>query len=153
MALIGVQRADGSAQVSRLVERLLAYRVFEDEAGKMNLDLTQVNGGLLLVPQFTLAADTGKGNRPSFTKAADPERGKALYNELVSTAKSIWANVETGQFGANMDVSLVKSGARHVLARSATLSKRVARLATSGRRQRVGNLAPEFRINSNYGVS
>jgi len=110
VALIAVQRGDRSAQVARLVERLLAYRVFEDKQGKMNLDLTQVNGGMLLVPQFTLAADTGKGNRPSFTRAADPEHGKALYDELVTTAKSLWNKVETGEFGANMSVSLVNQG-------------------------------------------
>jgi len=110
VALIAVQRGDLSAQVARLSERLLAYRVFEDVAGKMNLDLTQVDGGLLLVPQFTLAADTARGNRPSFTKAADPEHGRALYDELVGATKSKWNKVETGQFGAEMTVSLVNQG-------------------------------------------
>jgi D-tyrosyl-tRNA(Tyr) deacylase len=110
LALIGVQRGDDAPQAARLAERLLAYRVFEDTDGKMNLDLTQVNGGLLLIPQFTLAADTGRGNRPSFGRAAEPEAGRALFETLVESARSRWDTVETGRFGADMDISLVNRG-------------------------------------------
>jgi D-tyrosyl-tRNA(Tyr) deacylase len=109
-ALIAVQRGDTSRQAIRLAERLRTYRVFEDAAGKMNLDLTQVNGGVLLIPQFTLAADTRKGNRPSFARAADPKAGRILFEELVDATRSRWDTVESGRFGANMDVSLVNEG-------------------------------------------
>ena len=110
LVLVGIQRNDAAAQAKRLLERLLTYRVFEDEAGRMNLDVRQVNGGLLLVPQFTLAADTRKGTRASFTAAANPDSSKALYEELVSAAESQWHKVASGVFGANMDVSLVNHG-------------------------------------------
>lgn len=109
-ALVAVQRGDTTAQAERLAERMLAYRIFEDDAGRMNLDLTQVNGGILLVPQFTLAADTAKGNRPSLGRAADPELGRALFEALVDATRARWGTVATGQFGANMDVSLVNRG-------------------------------------------
>jgi D-tyrosyl-tRNA(Tyr) deacylase len=108
--LVAVQRHDTAVQANRLLERLLTYRVFEDEQGRMNLDLKQVGGGLLLVPQFTLAANTRKGTRPSFTAAADPAYGESLYEELVDAAKSRWHNVASGVFGANMNVSLVNQG-------------------------------------------
>lgn len=108
--LVAVQRNDTRAQAKRLLERLLTYRVFEDEAGHMNLDLTQVDGGLLLVPQFTLAANTRKGTRASFTSAADPEYSQTLYEEFVGLARRRWHKVSTGVFGANMDVSLVNRG-------------------------------------------
>ena len=107
---MGGQRGDGERQARRLAERLLAYRVFADDRGRMNLDVTQVNGGLLLVPQFTLAADTGRGNRASFTRAAEPALGKALFNELVAHARSRWNPVQTGKFGAEMSVSLQNEG-------------------------------------------
>jgi D-tyrosyl-tRNA(Tyr) deacylase len=110
LVLVAIQRNDATAQAKRLLERLLTYRVFEDEAGRMNLDVTQVNGGLLFVPQFTLAANTRKGNRPSFTGAADPDFSETLYAELVNAARSKWHNVASGVFGANMDVSLVNKG-------------------------------------------
>jgi D-tyrosyl-tRNA(Tyr) deacylase len=110
LVLVGIQRNDAAAQAKRLLERLLTYRVFEDEAGRMNLDVRQVNGGLLLVPQFTLAANTRKGTRASFTAAANPDSSKALYEELVSAAESQWHKVASGVFGANMDVSLVNHG-------------------------------------------
>ena len=110
VVLIGIQRNDGPSEVKRLVERLLTYRVFADEMGRMNLNLAQVNGGLLLVPQFTLAANTRKGARPSFTEAAEPDAGKTLYGEFVDAARSKWHKVESGVFGANMDVSLVNQG-------------------------------------------
>lgn len=110
VVLVAVQRNDAAEQAKRLLQRLLTYRVFEDEAGRMNLDLTQVNGGLLLVPQFTLAANTRKGARPSFTEAAEPDISKALYDELVAAARSKWHKVASGVFGANMDVSLINQG-------------------------------------------
>lgn len=110
LVLVAIQRNDATAQAKRLLERLLTYRVFEDEAGRMNLDVTQVNGGLLFVPQFTLAANTRKGNRPSFTEAADPDFSETLYAELVNAARSKWHKVASGVFGANMDVSLVNKG-------------------------------------------
>ena len=110
LALIGIEQGDGPAEAQRLAARLLAYRVFEDDAGKMNLNLTQVDGGILLIPQFTLVADTGSGNRPGFSNAANPDQARALFNELIAAARSRWNSVETGQFGANMDVSLVNQG-------------------------------------------
>jgi len=108
--LIGVQRGDGPEQARRLAERLMAYRVFEDSAGKMNLSLTDTGGALLLVPQFTLAADTGKGNRASFSRAAKPDSARTLFDELVVAARETCVCVETGRFGALMDVRLNNHG-------------------------------------------
>jgi len=108
--LIGVQRGDGPEQARRLAERLVTYRVFEDPAGKMNLSLTDTGGGLLLIPQFTLAADTRTGNRAGFSRAALPERGRELFAALVSRAQETGIRVATGQFGANMNVSLINQG-------------------------------------------
>jgi D-tyrosyl-tRNA(Tyr) deacylase len=108
--LIGVQRGDQPQQAQRLAERLLAYRVFEDAHGKMNLSLTDTGGELLLIPQFTLVADTRKGNRASFSRAAEPKLGQALFEELVCSAREAGIRVETGRFGANMVVSLVNQG-------------------------------------------
>ena len=110
LALIGIQQGDGPAEAQRLAARLLAYRVFEDDAGKMNLNLTQVGGGILLIPQFTLVADTGSGNRPGFSNAANADQARALFDALIAAARSRWNSVETGKFGANMDVSLVNQG-------------------------------------------
>jgi D-tyrosyl-tRNA(Tyr) deacylase len=110
MVLVAVQHGDGIEQARRLAERLLSYRVFEDDTGRMNLDVTQVGGGLLLVPQFTLAANTRKGNRPSFSGAADPEQGIALFEACVAAAREHYDNVATGRFGANMDVELLNQG-------------------------------------------
>ncbi len=110
LALIAVQQGDGPSQANRLAERLLAYRVFADESGRMNLNLVEVGGGLLLVPQFTLAADTGKGSRASFAKAANPDLGQTMFDELVRCTKDRWSMVETGAFGADMDVRLVNQG-------------------------------------------
>ena len=110
MVLVAVQRNDAPQQARRLAERLLSYRVFEDDTGRMNLDVTQVDGGLLLVPQFTLAADTGKGNRPSFSRAAEPAAGQGLFEECVAAARARWDKVATGRFGANMDVELLNQG-------------------------------------------
>ena len=110
LVLVGVERGDGPAQVERLLERLMGYRVFEDAEGRMNLSVRDVQGGLLLVPQFTLAADTRKGMRPSFTPAAPPEEGQRLFTELAKQARQAWPRVATGQFGAHMAVSLVNDG-------------------------------------------
>ena len=110
MVLVGVERGDTKAQVERMAERLLAYRVFEDEQGKMNRSLAQTAGGLLLVPQFTLPANTSKGNRPSFGRAAPPQVGEELFNELVVQARSLHPSVATGRFGANMQVALINDG-------------------------------------------
>lgn len=110
MVLIGVERADKEAQADRLLERLLSYRVFADDAGKMNLSLVDVAGGLLLVPQFTLAADTTKGTRPGFSPAAEPYEGRRLFDYLVGRARQAHSVVQTGEFGANMQVSLTNDG-------------------------------------------
>ena len=110
LVLVGVRTADDSPAAERLLDRLLKYRVFPDAAGKMNLSLTQVAGGLLLVPQFTLAADTRKGLRPGFSTAAAPQVGRPLFDFLVSTARKRHGTVESGVFGANMQVSLVNDG-------------------------------------------
>ena len=110
LVLVGVERGDGAAQADRLLERLLGYRVFPDAEGRMNLGLRDIGGGLLLVPQFTLAADTRKGMRPSFTPAAPPEEGARWFDYLAKRARSVHAPVETGRFGADMQVSLVNDG-------------------------------------------
>ncbi len=111
LALIGVEPGDGAAQVAKLGERLLRYRVFSDPAGKMNLSLTDTGGGLLLVSQFTLAADTASGLRPSFSTAAEPEAAERIFSELVAYCRQKHLNpVETGTFGAHMTVSLVNDG-------------------------------------------
>lgn len=110
LALIGVEQGDGEEQAQRLVQRILAWRMFDDPQGKMNLDLTQSGGGLLLVPQFTLAADTNSGNRPSFSSAAPPAEAKRLFDSVVESARRAHRAVETGRFGANMKVSLVNTG-------------------------------------------
>lgn len=110
MALIGVQRGDNESTADRLVERLLHYRVFPDADGKMNLSLSGIDGGLLLVPQFTLAADTRKGTRPSFSPAAEPELGKQLFQRVLEQARQHYARVACGRFGADMKVTLVNDG-------------------------------------------
>jgi D-tyrosyl-tRNA(Tyr) deacylase len=110
LALIGVEQGDGEEQAQRLVQRMLAWRMFDDPQGKMNLDLAQSGGGLLLVPQFTLAADTNSGNRPSFSSAAPPAEAKRLFDSVVESARRAHRAVETGRFGANMKVSLVNTG-------------------------------------------
>ncbi|MCB1776579.1 MAG: D-tyrosyl-tRNA(Tyr) deacylase [Candidatus Competibacteraceae bacterium] len=110
LALVGVERGDGESQADRLLERLLGYRVFADPEGKMNLSLRDTGGGLLLVPQFTLAADTHKGMRPSFTPAAPPAEGKRLFDYLVARAGQAPIRVATGCFGAHMRVGLVNDG-------------------------------------------
>jgi D-tyrosyl-tRNA(Tyr) deacylase len=110
LVLVGVERGDTESQAERLLERLLGYRVFPDGSDRMNLSLTEVQGGLLLVPQFTLAADTAKGMRPSFTPAADPAEGQRLFNLLLSRAAQRHAPVASGRFGADMKVHLVNDG-------------------------------------------
>lgn len=110
LVLAGMERDDSAAGAERLAERLLAYRVFPDEAGRMNRSIVDLNGELLLVPQFTLAADTQHGNRPGFEPAAPPEAARDLFEHLVSAARRRWPRVQTGQFGADMDVELVNTG-------------------------------------------
>jgi D-tyrosyl-tRNA(Tyr) deacylase len=110
MVLVCAERGDSEAEADRLLERLLGYRVFGDADGKMNLSLRDVRGGLLLVPQFTLAADTHKGMRPSFTPAASPADGERLFDYLVARARASYSAVESGRFGAHMQVSLTNDG-------------------------------------------
>jgi len=110
LVLACAQRGDTEAQAERLVERLLNYRVFSDANGKMNLSLRDVGGALMLVPQFTLAADTSRGTRPSFTPAAPPEEGKRLFQHLLACARASHSPVASGEFGAHMRVSLVNDG-------------------------------------------
>ena len=110
LVLIGVRPTDDEASAVRLLERLLQYRVFGDADGKMNLSLAQTQGELLLVPQFTLAADTQKGLRPGFSTAAPPAQGQQLFDTVVQAARARHARVETGVFGAHMRVSLTNDG-------------------------------------------
>lgn len=110
LALIGVTRADTAADATRLLERLLGYRVFADAAGKMNLSVREVRGGVLLVPQFTLAADTARGTRAGFSTAAEPARARELFSLLLEQAQAAYAPVSAGVFGADMQVSLVNDG-------------------------------------------
>ena len=110
MVLLCAERGDTETEADALLNRLLGYRVFYDENGKMNLSITSVEGGLLLVPQFTLAADTRSGTRPSFSPAASPDEGKRLYDYFVQQARSRHPIVETGTFGADMKVALINDG-------------------------------------------
>jgi D-aminoacyl-tRNA deacylase len=110
LVLVGVVRGDGPVQADRLLQRVLDYRVFADEAGRMNLSLRQVGGGLLLVPQFTLAADTDRGNRASFTRAAAPDEAMALFDYLMAQAAAAHQPVAGGQFRSHMQVSLINDG-------------------------------------------
>ena len=110
LVLVGVERGDGEAQANRLLERMLGYRVFSDAEDRMNLSVQDSSGGVLLVPQFTLVADTRKGMRPSFTSAASPEEGERLFSYLVREAQKLHPQVATGRFGAYMQVSLINDG-------------------------------------------
>jgi D-aminoacyl-tRNA deacylase len=110
MVLVGVERGDAERTADRLVERILNFRVFPDEAGRMNRSIVDVNGALLLVPQFTLPADTRKGTRPSFTPAAPPDEGRRLFGYLVAVAKGRHPIVQAGSFAADMDVALINHG-------------------------------------------
>ena len=110
LVLVGVERGDSEAQADRLLERLLTYRVFPDDEGRMNRSLQDVRGGLLLVSQFTLAADTRKGTRPGFSPAAEPAEGRRLFDYLVERARARHTVVQTGEFGAHMRVNLTNDG-------------------------------------------
>lgn len=110
LVLVCAECGDGEAEAGRLLERLLNYRVLPDALGKMNLSLRDVGGGLLLVPQFTLAADTGRGNRPGFSAAATPEEGRRLFDFLVASAARRHPGAASGRFGADMQVSLTNDG-------------------------------------------
>ncbi len=110
LVLVGVQRDDGPAEAARLAERILGYRVFPDDDGRMNRSLVDIGGGLLLVPQFTLAADTRKGTRASFTRAAPPEHGAEGFDRLVQACRLRLPDACTGRFGADMQVMLVNDG-------------------------------------------
>ena len=108
--LIGVQPNDNEQSAQRLVDKLLGYRVFSDEQGRMNLDVKQANGQVLLVPQFTLAADTSQGRRPGFSTAAKPDMAEALFNEFCKRAGQQINGIQTGTFGADMQVALINDG-------------------------------------------
>ena len=110
MVLLGVEKKDDPVVADKLLQRILKYRVFSDEEDKMNLSLQDVKGGLLLVPQFTLAADTQSGLRPSFSSAATPQVGKELFEYVVAQARAHYDKVESGQFGADMKVHLINDG-------------------------------------------
>lgn len=110
LVLVGVERGDGVAEADRLLERLLGYRVFPDEEGRMNRSLRDIQGGLLLVPQFTLAADTRAGTRPSFTPAAPPDEGRRMFDYLLARANHVHPEVAAGVFGADMQVELTNDG-------------------------------------------
>ncbi|NYS61152.1 D-aminoacyl-tRNA deacylase [Vreelandella salicampi] len=110
LALVGVEKDDSEASADKLLHKLLHYRVFSDADGKMNLNVQQAGGGVLLVSQFTLAADTRKGLRPSFSSAAPPAEGERLFNYLVAQARQYDIPLATGEFGANMQVSLTNDG-------------------------------------------
>ncbi|MFZ2724680.1 MAG: D-aminoacyl-tRNA deacylase [Methylococcaceae bacterium] len=110
MALVAVEKHDTEKNAQRLIERIVNYRIFPDNEGKMNLSLLDIHGGLLIVPQFTLAANTDKGNRPSFASAAPPEMGRLLFNYLQEYAKTHYPLVQFGQFGADMQVALINDG-------------------------------------------
>jgi D-tyrosyl-tRNA(Tyr) deacylase len=110
LAFIGVERGDAERQAERMLERLAGYRMFSDADGRMNLSLEQIQGGLLLVPQFTLPADTRKGNRPGFSPAAPPEVGQVIFEHLLMCAKTRFPSLQSGRFGANMQVALVNDG-------------------------------------------
>ena len=110
LVLVAVHRDDEQRDVRRLAERILTYRVFPDAENRMNLNVQDISGALLLVPQFTLTADTRKGTRASFTRGADPNKAKAYFDTLVATCRLTLENVETGQFAADMQVTLVNDG-------------------------------------------
>ena len=110
LALVAVEKGDTEVQADRLLQRILSYRIFEDETGRMNLSLRQTGGQLMLVSQFTLAANTNSGNRPSFTPAAEPVVGRRLFDYLLGNARRETGDVATGSFGDHMQVSLVNDG-------------------------------------------
>jgi len=110
LVFLGVEKGDSKVQANRLLQRLLNYRLFSDEHDKMNLNVTDIDGSVLIVPQFTLAANTDKGNRPSFTSAAVPDEGRILFDYCVTQLKMKYHQIETGQFGADMKIALVNDG-------------------------------------------
>ncbi len=110
VALIGIEKEDTEINAFKLIDRIIHYRIFKDNEGKTNLSLKSVEGGLLLVPQFTLVADTNKGTRPGFSNGMRPEAGMKLFTTLVNHAKNSYVNVQSGQFGAHMQVSLCNDG-------------------------------------------
>jgi D-aminoacyl-tRNA deacylase len=110
LVLVGIERDDGPAQARRLAERTLAYRLFADDGGKMNLSVAAIDGEVLVVPQFTLVADTARGNRPGFSRGADPATGERLFARLVEEFRAQGARVAAGRFGADMKVGLVNDG-------------------------------------------
>ena len=110
LLLLGVERQDSKQQAERLLQRVITYRIFEDKTGRMNKSLLNTQGELLIVPQFTLPADTNKGTRPSFTPAAPPDLGKQLFNYFLQQAKNKLGKVQQGKFGADMQVSLINNG-------------------------------------------
>lgn len=110
LALIGIEKTDNEQNAQKLLDRILGYRIFPDADGKTNLSLQMINGGLLLVPQFTLVAETNKGTRPGFSKGMPPAEGKVLFEWMVNHAKSQYPHIACGQFGAHMQVSLCNDG-------------------------------------------
>ncbi|MGH1431576.1 MAG: D-aminoacyl-tRNA deacylase [Neptuniibacter sp.] len=110
LLLLGVEKDDTEAKADKLLKKILGYRIFADEDGKMNKNLQQVEGGLLIVSQFTLVAETSKGLRPGFSSGASPEKGEQLYDYFVAQAKTLHKSTETGIFGADMQVSLINDG-------------------------------------------
>ena len=110
LLLLGVEKDDTEAKADKLLKKILGYRIFADEDGKMNKNLQQVDGGLLIVSQFTLVAETSKGLRPGFSSGASPEKGEQLYDYFVAQAKALHKSTETGVFGADMQVSLINDG-------------------------------------------
>lgn len=110
LGLVAIEKGDDHKSVERLAQKILGYRIFPDESGRMNLKLGEIGGELLLVSQFTLAADTAKGMRPSFTPAADPETGRRLFDQLVDHVRLQGTHTQTGRFGADMKVSLINDG-------------------------------------------
>ncbi len=110
LAFVGIEKQDSIEQGKKLIKKILGYRIFPDTQQKMNLDLTQISGGLLLVPQFTLVAETDKGTRPGFSKGMSPIQGQTLFKELVAHAKTIYPHVSSGCFGTDMKVHLINDG-------------------------------------------
>ncbi|WP_278385605.1 D-aminoacyl-tRNA deacylase [Alteromonas mediterranea] len=110
LVLLGVEKEDGDAEIEKLANKLCRYRMFSDEDGKMNLNIEQVGGEILVVSQFTLVADTQKGNRPGFSRGATPEHGEAIYKKFVHALRAKGMAVSTGEFGADMQVGLVNDG-------------------------------------------
>ncbi|WP_018984806.1 D-aminoacyl-tRNA deacylase [Salinimonas chungwhensis] len=110
VVLLGIEKNDGQAEIEKLVKKLANYRLFSDQDGKMNLNIQQAQGQILLVSQFTLVADTQKGNRPGFSRGATPEHSEAIYDTTIDAIKSAGLPLQTGQFGADMQVALVNDG-------------------------------------------